>query len=125
MSLLRRYTTSNLSSLMNDIWNLTPIDYSPRYYRQDRWISESDTSGRLEVELPGYSKDLIEVYTENNSVFISAKKSIDTTTNKYFRSWSLGPYERVGAVKYENGLLSVEISKVVPEEHKRQTHKIE
>ncbi len=119
MSLLRRYTTSNLSSLFDDIWNSSPVDY---YYRRDHWVPVNETTGRMEVELAGFTREQIEVYTENNMVVVSAKGG---NSRAYYKTWSLGDYERVNKVKFENGLLSIEIEKVVPDEKKRQVHRIE
>lgn len=119
MSLLRRYSTSNLSSLFDEILNTSPIDY---YYRRERWVPVNDTTGSMQVELAGFSREQIEVYTENNMVVVSAK---DANSRSYLKSWPLGEYEKVGKVKFENGLLSVEITKVIPDEKKRQVHRIE
>lgn len=123
MPLLSRYTTSNISSLLDEIWNTSPIEqYNTRFYRRDRWVPVSATEGRMEVELAGYTKDQIEVYTENDMVVASAK---DANSRSYYKTWPLGEHERVDSVKFENGLLSIKIVKVVPEEKKRQMYKIE
>ena len=38
----------------------------------------------------------------------------------FTRSWSLGDETEVRSVTFENGLLAVELSKVVPEHHQRK-----
>lgn len=123
MSLLRRYTTTSLSNLLDEIWSNSPIDYgTTRYYRRDRWIPVTENSGRVEVELAGFNKEQIEVFTENNMVVVSAK---DSASRSYYKTWALGENEKVDRVRYENGLLSIEISKVISEDKKRNTYKIE
>jgi len=127
MHLFRRYTTSNINDLLDDFFTSSPItEYTlPRIYKRDRWIPVNDSSGRLEIELAGHSKDDIEVYSENNTVSVSVKDNNNNSSRRYHRTWPLGEYEVVKGVKYENGLLSIEISKVVPDEKKRNYFKIE
>lgn len=126
MTFLRRYTTSNLSNLIDEIWNNSPVDYhSSRYYRRDRWVPLEDSRGRLEIELAGFTKGQIEVFTQSNALVVTAKNSTDKHIRDYYNSWVLGEHEVVDKVKYENGLLSIEILKVIPEEKKRVIHRIE
>lgn len=127
MSLLRRYTTSNFSDFFDDFLNNVPIADSTLYrpYKRDRWVPLNESEGRLEIEFAGYSKENIEVYTENNLITVSAKDKNEKSSKVYFKSWPLGEYEVIKQVRFENGLLSVEVSKVIPEEKKRNYFKIE
>lgn len=127
MSLLRRYTTSNLSEFFDDFFNsVSIVDSTPyRSYRRDRWVPVNDTTVRLEVELAGYTKDKIEVYSEDNMLTVSAKDKTDNSSKVYFKTWPLDKYDVVKGAKFENGLLSVQVEKVIPDEKKKNYFKIE
>ena len=86
--------------------------------------SVDDNRAKLEVELAGYKKEDIEIYTEKNYLYVKAKKT-GASNRSYSRYWSLSETEKVGSIQYENGLLSIEILRVVPEEQKRKNYKIE
>jgi molecular chaperone IbpA len=123
MALLPRYTTANLVNLLDEIYRTDSKNTSlPFSYSRCRFIPTDENFGKLEFELAGYSKDEIEVYTERNALFVSAKKKDDRS---YFRSWPIAENERIGQVKYENGLLVIEIMKIVPEQQRRKNYQIE
>lgn len=121
MSVLARYTTSNMASLFEDLYRLTE---TPKYFynSRSRFNKVDGKSGKLEVELAGYTHSEIEVYTEESFLHISAKK--EDGSRKYHNSWSISDNEKIDGVKYENGLLTVELSLVEPEKPKRTTYKI-
>lgn len=121
MSLLTKYTTSSMASLLDDIYNLSSFP-KPRTSLRSRFIPSTDTQGRLEVELAGYESNEIEVYTEDTSLVVSAKKA--DGSRKYHHSWYLAENERVDKVSYKNGLLEVEISVIQPESSKKKVYKI-
>ncbi len=125
MTLLSRYTTSNLVNLLDEIYNNSYIERNPYFYHRARTIPLNDNQVRLEIELAGYTRDQIEVYTERNSLYVLAKSEKDSSSRHYHRSWSIAENERINSVKYENGLLMVIIDKVVPEEHLRKNYQIE
>ena len=124
MTLLSRYNISNFAQLLDEI-------YGNKFYPQtfnttnSRFVSVNSEKGRLEVELAGYFKDEIEVYTEQDILYVKAKKKDETSSRSYYRSWTIAKDEVIGNVKYVNGLLSIEISKVIPEQQKRKNYSIE
>jgi len=124
MTLFSRYTTLNLVNLLDEIYRSDKFASSP-VYSNSRFVSVSENLGKLEVELAGYSKDEIQVYTEKDILYVKASKSEDNSARKYYRSWSIAENERIGTIKYVNGLLTVEILKVIPEELKRKNYQIE
>jgi molecular chaperone IbpA len=97
-------------------------------------IKESDTQFRLEIALAGYKKEDIEVTTEWNKLFIKAGK-IDEDSDQYLhrgmakraftRSWALSDDVVVGDVSLVDGLLSVNISRVIPEHQKKRVYEIQ
>jgi molecular chaperone IbpA len=125
MTLFSRYTTSNLVSLLDEIYHSDKLVSSPFYASNSRFVPVSENLGKLEVELAGYAKDEIQVYTEKDILYVKASKSENSLARKYYRSWSIAENERIGSIKYENGLLTVEILKIIPEELKRKNYQIE
>jgi len=124
MTLLSRYTTSNLVNLLDEIYRFD--GYSPlSHYSRAKVVPVKDDLCQLEVELPGFSRDQIQVYTERNLLYVKAEKNKEVSTRTFYRSWSLSQDERIGRVRYDNGMLTVEILKVVPDEHKRRDYSIE
>jgi len=97
-------------------------------------IKESDTQFRLEIALAGYRKEDIEVTTEWNKLFIKAGK-VDEDSDQYIhrgmakraftRSWTLSDDVVVGDVSFVDGLLSVNISRVIPEHQKKKVYEIQ
>lgn len=97
-------------------------------------IKESDTQFRLEIALAGYKKEDIEVTTEWNKLFIKAGK-VDEDSDQYIhrgmakraftRSWTLSDDVVVGDVSFVDGLLSVNISRVIPEHQKKKVYEIQ
>jgi len=89
----------------------------------------------IEMALAGYNKDSIKVYTENDSLYISASKQ-DNDENKAFvhrgltsreikdMSFSVGKYYEVNTVEFKDGLLKVTLKKVLPESLRRKEYKI-
>jgi molecular chaperone IbpA len=124
MSLLTRYTTSNFVNLLDEIYN---NNYFERGYfnNKSRTTQLNDNQIQLEIELAGYSKEQIQVYTEKNSLYVVAKTDKNSSSRQYARSWSISENEKVSSVKYENGLLLIVIDRIPPQEPLRTNYKIE
>ena len=92
-------------------------------------ISGSDNRTTLEVALAGFSRDDIEVSTEENLLTIrSYPKEREQVTyahkgiasRSFSKSWQLGEDMEVKKVDYKNGMLTVELQKIVPEEKQKK-----
>ncbi len=92
-------------------------------------ISGPDNRTTLEVALAGFSRDDIEVSTEENLLTIRsypkereqvkyAHKGI--ASRSFSKSWQLGEDMEVKKVDYKNGMLTVELQKIVPEEKQKK-----
>jgi HSP20 family molecular chaperone IbpA len=133
MSVLSRYYTNTsdfFSSILNDIpefkrsYYLLKRGMTP-YDSRTKLVSINDNLLKLEVELAGFSKDQIEVFSENGRLVISAKDKSENSTRTFCRSWEISDTEKVGKITYVNGLLSVEIERIQPEAPKRNIYRIE
>tara|TARA_Y100000004_G_C8870772_1_gene393188 strand:+ start:421 stop:864 length:444 start_codon:yes stop_codon:yes gene_type:complete len=97
-------------------------------------IKESEVKWRIELALAGWSKDEFEVTTESNVLLISSKSAKEkhegeyvhrgVSTRTFARGFNLADDVEVGEVKFDNGLLSIELRKIIPEHQKKKTYEI-
>ena len=96
-------------------------------------VKETDTRFRLELAIAGFSKEDVEVTTEYNKLTVEAKQE-ESTTDEYLhrglaarafnRSWTLSDDVEVDEVTFTDGLLTVRLTKIVPEHQKRKVYEI-
>ena len=97
-------------------------------------IKLDDHTQVLEVALAGWKKEDIEVSLERWVLNISVQTKDDTKVGEYVhkgiarrtfsRNWQLSDSVEIGDVTYENGLLSVTLRRILPEEQKRRVFDI-
>ena len=143
MNALQRYHSANLPELMKII-NRNGIgmdDYLDRFFNADyssnyppyNLIHVNNVESVLEIALAGFSKKEIKVYTEYGKLIIEGnKKTKDNDSVNYVhqglaqrsfsRTWQLSDDVEVGEVKFEDGLLTVKLGKVIPEHHARKDY---
>ena len=92
-------------------------------------VKIDDVTQQLEIALAGFKRDEIEVAVERNVLTVSTKKSGEdarTYTHKglarrtFARNWQLSDDAVVENVRYEDGLLTLDVRKEVPESQKRK-----
>ena len=139
MTNLSRYHAANLPELMkvirengigmddylNRFWDDTTTSNYPPY----NLITVSNTESRLEIALAGFKKDEVKVYTEYGRLTVEGNKEVkeDTTyahrglaQRSFNRSWTIAEDTIVKDATIEDGLLTVTLTKVVPEHHQRK-----
>ena len=87
-----------------------------------------DNTWSITVAVAGFSPDDIEVTVDNNVLTVSGSREQDTTERDYVYkgianrdfelNWRLGEYVEVDTATCENGLLTVQLVKKVPDELK-------
>lgn len=141
--LLSKYTTSNIEKLLSDIDRIsiglepwfTSLDssYTTSNYPPYNVVDMGDGRKRLEVAVAGLSRNDIEVYTEKNLLTIEAntKNKVEEkyhyngiAKRNFKRSWTLGDDLRVDDVRLADGLLTVELSTIVPEHQKKRVYSV-
>ena len=114
-----------MDDYLNRFWDDTTTSNYPPY----NLIQVNNTESRLEIALAGFKKDEIKVYTEYGRLIVEGNKEEkkDTTyahrglaQRSFNRQWTIADDTIVKEVKFEDGLLSVTLSKVVPEHHQRK-----
>ena len=140
MGNLARYTSSDLPELMDKIVkNSIGIndDYLDRFfnvthtsnYPPFNLIQINNVESRLEVALAGFKEDDVKVYTEYGKLHVEGKQEDKETDGEFVhkglaqrsfdRQWTLADDTEVRSVSFDNGLLTIELGKIVPEHHTR------
>ena len=141
MGNLVRYRSSDLPELMDKIMrNSIGIndDYLDRFFNVSHTsnyppfnlIQVNNVESRLEVALAGFKKDDIKVYTEYGKLHVEGKQEDKETDGEFVhkglaqrsfeRQWTLADDTEVRSVSFRDGLLTVELGKIVPEHHSRK-----
>lgn len=137
--------TVDVDKLLNDSarWGIGMEEWVHRFataneshqnYPPYNYIEESSTQFRLEFALAGYKREDVEVSTENNKLFVESKKVESSETERYLHKgiakrafmWSrtLSDDVKVSDVKFENGMLTIKLNKIIPEHQKKKVYGI-
>jgi len=140
---LARYHAANLPELMEKISrnSIGMDEYLNRFwdgvdttsnYPPYNIIEINNVESRLEVALAGFKKDELKVFTEFGKLHVEGKKeeSKDDATivyqglaqRSFDRVWTITDDTEVRSVSFADGLLTVELGKVVPEHHSRKDY---
>ena len=143
MTNLARYYAANLPELMEKI-NRNSIgmdDYLNRFwdgvdttsnYPPYNIIEINNVESRLEVALAGFKKDELKVFTEFGKLHVQGtkeKQEDDRTfrhrgvaARSFSRVWSLSDDTEIRGVEFTDGLLVVQLGKIVPDHHARKDY---
>ena len=143
MNALQRYHAANLPDLVEKI-NKNSIgldDYFNNFFNSDfpqtnyppyNLIQLNNHESKLEIALAGFKKDELKVYTEFGKLYVEGKKEESEVDGSFVhqglaqrsfqRVWTVTDDTKVGSVKFEDGLLTVELNKIVPEHHARKEY---
>ena len=142
MTNLGRYHGANLRDLFDKITknSIGMDDYLNRFWDMDttsnyppyNLIQVNNVLSRLELALAGFKKQEVKVYTEFGKLYVEGEKEVKETDGEFLhkglaqrsfqRVWTISDDTKVGSVKFEDGLLTVELGKVVPEHHSRKEY---
>ena len=143
MNTLARYHAANLPELMDKIskHGIGMDDYLDRFFNSDfpqsnyppyNLIQLNNHESKLEIALAGFKKDELKVYTEFGKLYVEGRKeeSKDDGTfvhkglaqRSFERVWTVTDDTEIGSVSFEDGLLTVNLNKIVPEHHARKDY---
>ena len=141
MGNLTKYGAADLNQLMERInrHSIGMDDYFDKIlkaqaanYPPYNLFQLSNTESHLEVALAGFKKEEVSVYTEYGKLIIEGKKENkkkeeDTyilhqglAQRSFNRNWTISGDTEVRSVTFEDGLLTVILTKIVPEHHARK-----
>ena len=140
MTNLARYHSANLPELLeritrnsigmddylNRFWDDTTTSNYPPY----NIVQVNNVESRLEIALAGFKKKEVKVYTEFGKLYVEGKKeekeAVGEVVHKglaqrsFSRAWTISDDCEVRSVKFEDGLLTVDLGKIVPDHHARK-----
>ena len=143
MTNLAQYHSANLPELMKIIKQngIGMDDYLDRFFNESPQTSNyppynliqlNNHESTLEIALAGFKEDELQVFTEFGKLYVEGRKEeseIDGTfihkglaQRSFKRIWTVSDDTQVGSVKFEDGLLTVQLNKIVPEHHARKTY---
>ena len=139
MTNLTRFHTADMPQLFDRILknSIGMDDYFDRFmnettsnYPPYNLIQVNNVESRLEVALAGFKKDELKVFTEFGKLYVEGKKEESENVGEFIhqglaqrsfeRVWTVSDDTKIGSVKFEDGLLTVELNKIVPEHHARK-----
>ena len=139
MTNLARYHAANLPDLLDKISrnSIGMDEYLNRFFNETTQqnyppyniIHVNNVESRLEIALAGFKKKEVKVYTEYGKLVVEGNKDkkddVDyahqgLAQRSFNRSWAISDDTEVRDVKFEDGLLTVTVGKIVPEHHARK-----
>ena len=97
-------------------------------------VKESNVKWRIELALAGWAAEDIEVSTESNVLLIKSKTAKDrqeedymhrgVATRTFARGFNLSDDVEVGTVSFTNGMLVIELQKIIPDHQKLKIYEI-
>jgi molecular chaperone IbpA len=141
MNQLVRFDTNALNkallgfdSLFNDIEGRFANQVNNNYPPYNI-LKHSDDSYELEVAVTGFTQDEITVEIDQNQLVVRGERVRDETTDAQYihrglatrdftRSWTLAEHMEVGEGRIKNGVLTIELKRIVPEALKPRVLKI-
>ena len=142
MGTLARYHAANLPELfekitrnsigmddyLNRFWDDTTVSNYPPY----NLIQVNNVESRLEIALAGFKKDEVSVYTEFGKLHVQGKKEESENVGEFLhkglaqrsfdRVWTLTDDTEIRNIGFTDGLLVIELGKIVPEHHSRKEY---
>ena len=140
MGNLARYTAADLPALLDRISknSIGMHDYLDRVfdfqettsnYPPYNLIQLNNHESKLEIALAGVKKDELKVFTEFGKLYVEGKKEESENVGEFVhkglaqrsfqRVWTVSDDTKVGSVEFVDGLLTVQLNKIIPEHHAR------
>ena len=143
MNALQRYHAANLPDLVDKIAKISIglDDYLDRFFNSDfpqsnyppyNLIQLNNHESTLEIALAGFKKDELRVFTEFGKLHVEGSKEESKVDGSFIhqglakrsfqRVWTISDDTKIGSVKFEYGLLTVQLNKIVPEHHAKKEY---
>jgi len=143
MNALQRYHAANLPDLVDKITknsigldeyfdNFFNSDFPQSNYPPYNLIQLNNHESKLEIALAGFKENELQVFTEFGKLFVEGRKEESEVDGSFVhkglaqrsfkRVWTVTDDTKVGSVKFEDGLLTVQLKKIVPDHHTRKDY---
>ena len=117
-----------------DTWSHAQTVSSATNYPPYNVIKVDEDNFVVELALAGFSKTDIDVSTEDGKLTVKGELTTEDNDSKFIhrgiaarkftREWALGEYMEVKAAELKDGMLKIDIVRILPEEKKPKTIKI-
>ena len=115
-----------LDQYIDQFWQTASATYPPYNILQ-----HSNHESSLEIALAGFKKKEVKLYTEHGKLIVEGKKE-EKKDDEYVhrgmaqrsfqREWQLSEDVEITKVTFEDGLLTVDLGKIVPDHHARKDY---
>jgi len=143
MTGLQRYRAADLPDLMDRITkhSIGMDEYFNTFFNSPEQNSNyppynlihiNNHESRLEIALAGFKKDEVKVYTEFGKLYVEGVKEDKEADGEFIhkglaqrsftRVWTVTDDTEIRDVQFRDGLLAVELGKIVPEHHTRKDY---
>lgn len=120
---------------LDDVFNrLEAISGNNVNYPPYNLIKHDSSNFSIEIALAGFKSEEIEVATEQSLLRVTSKvKNRDTertylhqglSKRSFIRTWQLSEDVEVSNVDFKDGLLTINLQRMVPEKHKKKIYEI-
>lgn len=139
MTVLAKYQTANVEKFLRDVdrysigmdeWfhRMGTLHQTESNYPPYNLVKQDSITFRLEVALAGFKKEEIIVTTESGKLFVEGqteKEDVEymhqgLAKRAFTRSWTLSDDVEVRNVVFEDGLLTIELKRIIPEHQQRK-----
>ena len=117
-----------------DTWSHAQTVSSATNYPPYNVIKVDEDNFVVELAVAGFSKTDIDVSTADGKLTVKGELSTEDSDSKFIhrgiaarkftREWALGEYMEVKAAELKDGMLQIDIVRILPEEKKPKTIKI-
>ena len=143
MTNIQRYRAADLPDLMDRITkhSIGMDEYFNTFFNSPEQNSNyppynlihiNNHESRLEVALAGFTKDELKVFTEFGKLYVEGKKEESEDVGEFVhkglasrsfnRVWTITDDTEIRDVQFRDGLLVVELGKIVPDHHARKDY---
>ena len=140
MTNLAQFHAANLPELMKIIKQngIGMDDYLDRFFNESPQTSNyppynliqlNNHESTLEIALAGFKEDQLQVFTEFGKLYVKGKKEESEVTGEFIhkglaqrsfeRIWTVSDDTKIGSVEFVDGLLTVQLNKIIPDHHAR------
>jgi len=140
MTTLARYTTRDIPTILDSLYNMddwftrikTYPNSMPSNYPPYNVVKLDSSNVVIEMAVAGFKREDLEVTTEKNLLTVSSTKEEDEREYAYRglarrafkKTWELSEDSVIDKVMYEDGILSIYITQVIPEEKMKKVYDI-
>jgi len=117
-----------------DTWNHVQTVSTATNYPPYNLIKVDDDSFVVELALAGFTKTDIDISVSDGKLIVKGETKAEDNDSKFIhrgiasrkftREWALGEYMEVKAAELKDGMLKIEIERILPEEKKPRQIKV-